>query len=132
MATGFLITWIRRGKCNRQQCRAACCRALNLDAGTFDNDMGITPDEIQVLFADYSCTNINELSDSFDCKIYKNRPTLCKEFPSSPWDRIYQRIKSKCAFWFEIEIKKIEFPLSPSPMDSPSPSPSVDNDDGGD
>lgn len=136
MSTIYRITWTRKGKCDRQKCRAACCRALNDDTGSFANDLGVTPGEMQVLFAHFSCSNINELSASFDCKIYKNRPTLCREFPSSPWDGIYQRVKGKCTYWFEIQIKKVEIQVSPSPTDSPSPalsplpSPSIDTNGG--
>jgi hypothetical protein len=117
-----MIKWTRKGKCDRKNCKAACCRALNLSTGSFDNDCGVTPDQMLIVYANSTCSNINELNSTFDCKIYKNRPTLCKQFPSSPWDLIYQKIKDKCSYWFEIEIKVVN--IEPSPVDSPEISPS--------
>ena len=121
----ILIKVTRKGFCDRSKCKAACCRALNLVSGSFANDCGITPSEMNVFFTQYACTNINDLSPNRDCRIYKNRPTFCKEFPTSPWDLIYQKVSAVCSYWFEIEIKELP---DPSPVDSPevsvSPSPS--------
>ena|SRR4030042_2046488 len=115
----ILIKVTRRGFCDRNKCKAACCRALNLASGNFANDCGITPSEMTIFFTQYRCTNINESSAGRDCRIYKNRPTLCKEFPTSLWDLIYHKVKDVCSYWFEIEIKELP---DPSPVDSQSPS----------
>lgn len=121
MAINTIITWTRKGTCDRRKCRAACCRALNIESGEFENDRGTIPSELTVHFTNSTCSNINELGRTFDCKIYKNRPSVCEEFPSSPWDMIYRKVKSRCSYWFEIEIKEVEDNTSPSPTDSPSP-----------
>jgi hypothetical protein len=128
MPIRYVIKWTRRGRCNQKACRAACCRALNLLSGSFNNDNATKPSEENIAFTNARCSQINELSDSFDCAIYKNRPSVCKDFPASPWDLIYRRVKRVCSYWFEIEIIKEDI-VSPNPDVSPDASPSPDKED---
>jgi len=127
MAKHISITYTRRGLCDRTKCKAACCRILNVQTETWINDNAVKPIERLVLVTNWSCSWLNQLVDVNACGIYKNRPSACKEFPSSPWDLIYQKVKDKCSYWFEIEIKETD--IEPSPVDSPeaSPSPTTGN-----
>jgi len=85
MKTPPQIKYIRHGKCN--QC-GACCRALS--PGEWKNGM--------------TGATCNKLVKG-KCSIYKDKPEECKEFPNSPGDLIYKRVKDKCGYWFE-EIRK--------------------------
>ena len=113
MSKTLIITYIRKGQCNYRECKGACCAALNLCNGEIENDLS---PENRLTYANYRC---DYLENTGACRIYRNRPTFCQTFPESPWDLIYQRIKHKCTYWFEIEIKEVENDLSPT--DSPSP-----------
>lgn len=129
MAKLTIIKYTRRGVCDRKKCNAACCRILNLENGSWTNDNAITPIQRLVVYQNWSCGWLNSLADTSACGIYKNRPSPCKEFPSSPWDLIYLKIKDKCSYWFEIEI--IVLDVHTSPVDSleasPSPKSSIDD-----
>lgn len=129
MSKELIITYTRYGMCNRRKCEAACCRLLNLESGSFSNDNAIRPSEEQITFVNHQCNFLIAFTPSNDCSIYRNRPSVCNEFPCSPWDLIYLKVKNVCSYWFEIQITEIESvsPVdSPSPDISPSPSPSVE------
>lgn len=107
----WLVKYTRKGKCDFRKCGTACCSALNIKDGEIENDFN---SNVRVLFTDHRCDNISLLPDA-RCSVYYDRPFVCREFPVSPWDLIYMRIKNRCTYWFEIEIKEVEENVSPSP-----------------
>lgn len=113
MSKTLIITYTRKGTCNYLKCKGACCAALNLRNGDMENDL--SPGD-RITFTNYRCMY---LENTGACRIYRNRPSVCLAFPESPWDTIYQRVKGKCSYWFEIEMKEVDDDLSPT--DSPSP-----------
>jgi len=77
-------SYIRKGKCS--QC-GECCRQLNDD----------------LWGKNHICDNLkNNL-----CNINSNKPLECGEFPNSPWDLIYLKVKNKCGFWFEVTTNRL-------------------------
>lgn len=121
MAKMLIITYKRRGRCNYQKCKGACCAALNLCNGEMENDL--SPGD-RLTFTNYRCVH---LENTGACRIYHNRPSVCCTFPESPWDLIYQRVKDKCSYWFEIEMKEVDDALSPTDSPSPALSPEPNN-----
>jgi len=107
------VKYTRRGECNFKECKAACCRSLNKGSGSIKND---NDGDTRIDFVDHTCPHIER---GFGCAIYDKRPSVCREFPSSPWDLIFARIEKVCGYWFEVEIEYDEELVS----DLPSPSP---------
>lgn len=119
MAKQIVVKYTRRGKCNSAKCRVACCQQLNIKSGYLHNDQAPRPSEEEIDVVESTCSALDVLNVVNPCTIYRNRPTVCREFPASPWDLIYRKVKAVCTFWFEIEIEEIE--ITSSPEASPSP-----------
>jgi len=83
------IKYIRKGKCT--QC-GECCKHLHL-ASSEDWPQGMTG------------TVCNQLNKNGTCRLHPDKPPECSEFPNSPGDLIYRKVKDQCGYWFE-EIRK--------------------------
>ena len=109
------VKYTRKGFCDYVTCEALCCRSLNVENAFIKND---NDSNRMIPCAGYRCPNIGK---DFKCKVYTKRPTVCEEFPVSPWSTLYRRVQAECSYWFEVEIIYMETLTSEIPSPSPSP-----------
>jgi hypothetical protein len=83
-----MIQYIRHGKCKPDECNSLCCKVMERS------------DEIIQLDKNGICTKLKNNMCSLQTK---NKPNVCKEWPRSPHDPIFLKVKEKCGFWFEIK-----------------------------
>jgi len=79
--------YIRHGECTA--C-GECCKHLHPDE---DWSPGMTG------------TRCNALQEDNLCSLHPDKPAPCLEWPATPNDLIYQKVKDKCTYWFE-EVKE--------------------------
>ncbi len=82
---------IRKGTCQPDKCKSACCKVLH----QYPNKLIVDNTILEI--NDGVC---NKLKNN-KCLIHNNKPKPCKDFPLSPDDPIYKLVKDKCTFWFE-------------------------------
>jgi Fe-S-cluster containining protein len=91
--------WVRKGECNG--C-GFCCEIItqvHLDFVLNDPDWikvrGLPPNGRKLYLINDPCPQLEQ--ETKRCKIYENRPQLCKDFPQEPDDIT----NSPCSYYFE-------------------------------
>lgn len=103
------ILIVRKGKCEPNNCKSACCKFINLETSSdkdYFNNFGTKCEGGRRI--ENICNKLNCKKNT--CNIWKTDkfPNACKQFPH-PHDRTYWTIFSKCSFYFEklYEIKDL-------------------------
>ena len=77
------MKYIRKGKCQPKKCMNACCKNFGEPVAPLKE-------------VDGCCVWLK----ANKCSRQKNKPKVCLNFPVSPFDGMYERIKDKCGFYF--------------------------------
>jgi len=96
----------RVGECDYKACGGACCTYYHVDVRGDKKELINRPENSTAY--NIRCSHCAEDSK---CKIYKDRPTECSQFPAYPTDPLYWIVRKKCSIKFEIvrELKPAKY-----------------------
>jgi len=97
--------FVRTGKCNPEKCQSACCRIDCVIVQNNFHDTTISPDfTFKGRFGDYFVKHKHCESLTLDgkCKKHNKKSQLpvCKYFPMTPTDGVYDIVKKYCGLKF--------------------------------
>ena len=102
----------RRGKCNPNKCKAACCRFVHLGrTHSRQQEKYVKGFGIKVIsflgarhmILEKPCKFLD--LKTYKCKRHKTKPACCRQFPT-PDDLVYEIVSKKCSYQFK--DKKVE------------------------